>query len=802
MGSVNPPAYHCIVCTLAKIPFASLSKESQQRIVRNGRPTTQMPFLRARYMNSINLDVHDWMTGCDREKKLYCWPCLLFNTTEYDVWGKRGFSDFSYLSCSRQEHLKDVSHQAKSKTLKLWIETAAALSESSGEEDVECIPELDFLNASASELDEELDVKPNVEALNASMSFSRDLVAPPADPDDTVVDGGSAGVTGSQNSATRSVECGKDVRTVVLDVVGEKSHASNRSSPTGVGRCPSSADSLARLYKKASPEPPSATMSHTVQNGTEKYQLKWHSHHQNINVSLSNLYKNDRYADVMLLTCNGEENYTIPAHKLILGTSSLYFANIFDKTTVPTNAVTYIVLPPDLTYRSMQVLIQYMYTGESTVTNDILNEVLRGGEILKIRGLWRNDCAKSSGADAHTGDASARFVSPVTVTMPPQTSSHQHQSQSTPFLQVNRDVAIDPAERRRTVSVEGTISSRTSSVQNQEHVLHRQEDPTQRNEEDHSIQHRLQITLQQPHEDRRKDHVKRRTPSGGTASSKCSTGVGGSADATLSIPQELSFLDVKAEPVEWSDLRAGELSLPENGAAAASKNVEEGNNGEPADPGAAIKSEGCAEFPTGSTRSSTTPSPSPSTEQPTYSPLTCELCSETFTIPGEWVRHIEGHSEMTQNQPKRRRRTEEPTDETAALRCDLCATYYVTPADWVRHVQNTHTERELAASNNRALAVRRTCSKRDNSTTAAPGGEATSQQEKLCNICNKTFPSYASMAIHKRTHTGEKPFHCELCNKGFNVKSNLHRHMRTVHNQQDDMGPISSNTDRDSCSSD
>uniref|UniRef100_A0A182IJR4 Uncharacterized protein n=1 Tax=Anopheles atroparvus TaxID=41427 RepID=A0A182IJR4_ANOAO len=664
MGSVNPPAYHCIVCTLAKIPFASLSKESQQRIVRNGRPTTQMPFLRARYMNSINLDVHDWMTGCDREKKLYCWPCLLFNTTEYDVWGKRGFSDFSYLSCSRQEHLKDVSHQAKSKTLKLWIETAAALSESSGEEDVECIPELDFLNASASELDEELDVKPNVEALNASMSFSRDLVAPPADPDDT------------------------------------------------------------------------------------------------------------------------------------------YFANIFDKTTVPTNAVTYIVLPPDLTYRSMQVLIQYMYTGESTVTNDILNEVLRGGEILKIRGLWRNDCAKSSGADAHTGDASARFVSPVTVTMPPQTSSHQHQSQSTPFLQVNRDVAIDPAERRRTVSVEGTISSRTSSVQNQEHVLHRQEDPTQRNEEDHSIQHRLQITLQQPHEDRRKDHVKRRTPSGGTASSKCSTGVGGSADATLSIPQELSFLDVKAEPVEWSDLRAGELSLPENGAAAASKNVEEGNNGEPADPGAAIKSEGCAEFPTGSTRSSTTPSPSPSTEQPTYSPLTCELCSETFTIPGEWVRHIEGHSEMTQNQPKRRRRTEEPTDETAALRCDLCATYYVTPADWVRHVQNTHTERELAASNNRALAVRRTCSKRGNSTTAAPGGEATSQQEKLCNICNKTFPSYASMAIHKRTHTGEKPFHCELCNKGFNVKSNLHRHMRTVHNQQDDMGPISSNTDRDSCSSD
>lgn len=39
-----------------------------------------------------------------------------------------------------------------------------------------------------------------------------------------------------------------------------------------------------------------------------------------------------------------------------------------------------------------------------------------------------------------------------------------------------------------------------------------------------------------------------------------------------------------------------------------------------------------------------------------YSPLTCELCSETFTIPAEWVRHIEGHAEATQCVPKKRKR--------------------------------------------------------------------------------------------------------------------------------------------------
>lgn len=41
-----------------------------------------------------------------------------------------------------------------------------------------------------------------------------------------------------------------------------------------------------------------------------------------------------------------------------------------------------------------------------------------------------------------------------------------------------------------------------------------------------------------------------------------------------------------------------------------------------------------------------------------YSPLTCELCSETFTIPAEWVRHIESHSDASHCVPKKRKRSE------------------------------------------------------------------------------------------------------------------------------------------------
>ncbi|XP_062544579.1 GDNF-inducible zinc finger protein 1 isoform X3 [Armigeres subalbatus] len=706
MASGNS-TYHCIVCTLTKIPFASLGKDSQHRIVKAGRPPNTISVL------FPNFNVLPWMTQCDKSQKLYCWPCLLFNTSDFDTWGKRGFSDFNRLAAATIEHTKEVSHQAKSKTLKLWMDTYSDGSDDSSEEELHCIPELDFLNSNDS-VEEELDVKPNVESLNAS----------------------------SSSSSQQTVKAILDL----CDPAGVKEIEIPGSSPI--------------IVRDNSPEPDmnvneqnmGETDSQTSGSCAEKYQLKWHSHQQNLNSSISCLYKNDRYADVTLITCNSDENFTILAHKLVLGTSSTYFANIFDRSSIPSNAMMYIVLPPEITKRAIQTLIQYMYTGESTVSVDILNEVLRSGDILKIRGLWRNQTEASANSEQHSSKdaADARHRSerisvdriplqepriaqnpihdsPVIVTN--MTKSHgisqtaqTAASSSAPLINVNKHVAIDPGDRG-------------GKVQNQKRPF--------------------QETNQQACRQLSATKISAVKPSSSNVESTYATGSGQHA-----MPEELNFLNVKEEPVEWADVNAEEISIEKSDMPMVKVEIRE---------------TGSAEGQDG--------------QEQVYSPLTCELCSETFTVPAEWVRHIESHTDPPHTVSKRRRRVENDNDSdaTAALKCDLCAMYFVTPAEWVRHVQSTHTETELAISNNSSLTRR--CFK---STTSDPQSlSAAQQQEKSCSVCKKSFPSYASMLIHKRTHTGERPFYCDICNKGFNVKSNLLRHMRTLHNQHGSQSPVS-----------
>ncbi|XP_069500709.1 B-cell lymphoma/leukemia 11A-like isoform X2 [Ambystoma mexicanum] len=60
-------------------------------------------------------------------------------------------------------------------------------------------------------------------------------------------------------------------------------------------------------------------------------------------------------------------------------------------------------------------------------------------------------------------------------------------------------------------------------------------------------------------------------------------------------------------------------------------------------------------------------------------------------------------------------------------------------------------------------------------------------KRRSCEFCGKTFKSLSNLVVHRRSHTGEKPYQCRFCDHACTQSSKLKRHMK-VHRLKDSMG--------------
>lgn len=93
------------------------------------------------------------------------------------------------------------------------------------------------------------------------------------------------------------------------------------------------------------------------------------------------MYLNERLVDVTLSCSDGQ----LQAHKLVLAASSPYFSGLFEKLANPFHYP--VIIIKDMRIADLRMIIDFIYRGQITTTQDRLLALIKSAESLQINGL-------------------------------------------------------------------------------------------------------------------------------------------------------------------------------------------------------------------------------------------------------------------------------------------------------------------------------------------------------------------------------------------------------------------------------
>jgi len=113
--------------------------------------------------------------------------------------------------------------------------------------------------------------------------------------------------------------------------------------------------------------------------------LKWHDHHQSFFLLVEELVLREQLTDVTLACVGPDDQQLISAHSLMLSVCSPYFRSLLSENRHKEKH--HIIHLNGVSARHMQQLLQYMYRGEISISQDDLGPLIETAKCLQIKGL-------------------------------------------------------------------------------------------------------------------------------------------------------------------------------------------------------------------------------------------------------------------------------------------------------------------------------------------------------------------------------------------------------------------------------